>query len=132
MRTKVKTPTLAQNARMGHPNFNTQKLDTRTSTAKNSTPKLQNPEFKITRKSASGYRMPRTARSTWPQPSPYPHGHAARNRLTHWAGWVHTIVLTPRPIPARESNYVPRLETVGGPGSQRGIPAASLPRRLRT
>jgi len=31
MRTKVKTPTLAQNARMGHPNFNTQNLDTQIS-----------------------------------------------------------------------------------------------------
>jgi len=28
MRTKVKTPTLAQNARMGRPNFNTQNLST--------------------------------------------------------------------------------------------------------
>src|SRR5882762_8309801 len=30
-RTKIKTPTLAQTARMGHPNFNTRNLNTRTS-----------------------------------------------------------------------------------------------------
>jgi hypothetical protein len=53
-RTKVKTPTLAQNARMGHPNFktqnfntrnlNTQNLNARTSTLKTSTPELQHPK----------------------------------------------------------------------------------------
>jgi len=55
--------------------------------------------------------------------SPYPHEHAAGIRLTHWGGWVDTIVFTPRPIRAQESNHVPRLETVGGPGRQREIPA---------
>jgi len=44
MRTKVKTPTLAQNARMGHPNFNSQNLNTRTSTPKISTLELQYPK----------------------------------------------------------------------------------------
>jgi hypothetical protein len=40
---------------MGHPYFKTQNLNI-------PTPELQNPEFKITRKAASSYRMPRTAR----------------------------------------------------------------------
>src|SRR6267143_1615995 len=114
----------------------------KTSKPKTSTPELQHPKpqhsnFK-TRNSQSqgslrrvaGCRAQHVLRGL--NPSPYPHGHAGRIRLTHWAGWVHTIVLTPRPIPARESNYVPRLETVGGPGSQLGIPAASVPWRLRT
>src|SRR5467141_951162 len=59
---KVKGPTLAQNARMGHPNFNTQNLNIQTSKPKTPTPELQDPEFAIKRKAVSSYRMPRTAR----------------------------------------------------------------------
>jgi hypothetical protein len=44
-RTKVKNPTLAQNARMGHPNFKTQNFTTRNLNTRTSTPKISPPEL---------------------------------------------------------------------------------------
>ncbi len=64
-----------------HPNFNTRNPNTRTSTPKTSTPKFLTPEIKIARKAASRYRMPRTARSTRPQPF----------ALSSWARRSHSV-----------------------------------------
>jgi len=123
---KISTPELQ------YPNFNTLNLNTRYfNTHKTSTPKFQTPEIKSQGKAESGYgcRARHVLRGL--NFRLILMGTRLAFRLTHWAGWVHTIVLTPRPIPAAGVNYVPRLETVGGPGSH-GNPAASLPWRLRT
>src|SRR5258706_15882339 len=64
--------------------------------------------------------------------SPYPNRHCADFRRIHRAGHSGTIEF---PLPQlntmQESNHVSGLETVGGPGSQREVPAASIPWRLR-
>jgi len=116
LRGRSQNPTLAQNARMGHPNFKTQNLNaelqhpkprhpihTQTSTpelnTQISTLKFQKPEFKITRKSGLSYRMLHTARSTWPQPLALS-SWARRSHSVDTLGWMGAYNSAyPRPIP---------------------------------